>query len=89
MTLTKPITVKTIKFKGIPYNHCKLVNGNREEVSYIPKRLAVIGEILKVKQPDGSWEEGWVVKSVGIEVDESFIDVMRSCLMHQREVSDC
>ena len=88
MSLTKPITPVMPKLRGIPYCHCGLRNGNKREVSYIPKKFAVVGEIIKIKQEDGSWEDGWVVESVGTEVDESFLDVLRAMWKGHRKVSD-
>lgn len=88
MTLLRPIKPKKLIRKGILYKHCTLQKGNVVQVSWIPSEFAKIGEVLKTKQPDGSWDDGWVVKTVGVEEDEAFLDALRDMWKHHADVSD-
>lgn len=44
------------------YAQCHLEKGNLTQVSWIPKPYAVVGSVLKLKDDNGVWENGWVVK---------------------------
>lgn len=87
MSLLRPIKPKKLVKKGIPYNHCTIRKGNVYEVSYIPKQFAKVGEVLKIKR-EGVWDDGWIVESVGNEVDESVIDALYEAWKHHAGVSD-
>lgn len=47
------------------HKQCHLVKWNGYKVTHyhawIPEEFAEIGEIVKIKQDDGSWDDGWVV----------------------------
>ena len=85
--LTRPITAAKTKNKGRLYCQCVLRNGNRVQVSHIPKQFAVEGDILKLRS-GSEWEDGWLVESVGQEVDEAVLDGLRNALKHHADVSD-
>ena len=60
--------------KKVIYRQCGLVRdlGNDRTaglVSYLPARFAKKNHIVKLKQDDGQWEDGWKVVSVGASVD--------------------
>ncbi len=40
---------------------CRLVKGNAHRVSWIPSGFAVKGKVVKLKEGDGTWNDGWVV----------------------------
>ena len=40
--------------------------GHMEDVAYIPSRLAVDGQVIKIKK-DGEWDDGWTVTNVSPE----------------------
>jgi hypothetical protein len=85
--LTRPIKAYKIKEKQELYCQCRIAKGDIYQIAYIPKKLAVLNEVLKIKE-NGKWDNGWVVQEVWHEVDESFIDGMRNALIHHAEVSD-
>lgn len=52
------------------YRQCSLSKpGGRKSrrltTSYIPEEFAYLGATVKLKQPDGSWDDGWEVYHVG------------------------
>ena len=60
--------------------------GKLMEVAWIPVEFAKKGKILKLKQEDGEWTDGWIVEDVGstlnpIEVIET---VQKSAKDHRK-----
>lgn len=55
--------------KETTYRQCRLYRktgaGEMQQMSWIPSKFAVEGKILKLKDADGVWEDGWRVRSVG------------------------
>jgi len=47
------------------WQQCELTNGNRQLVTWIPRRFAKFGKELKVEF-DGQWDEGWKVTGKGM-----------------------
>lgn len=35
------------------------------QVAWIPKKFSTVGGVIKIKNDDDTWTDGWVVKSVG------------------------
>ena len=50
--------------------------------SWIPEQFAHRGNYVKLKQDDGSWEDGWQISEVGTRLEESFV------LDHERDAKD-
>jgi hypothetical protein len=73
------------------YCQCQLkkIEGNytRYQIAYIPKELAIKNNVIKIKV-DGSWNDGWTVTDVWIEVNASFLGEMRNAIKHHADVSD-
>lgn len=70
------------------YRHCQLVKGNTYEISWIPEKFAKVGDVLKLKQEDGTWDDGWVVESVGLREDENYVISIWGAAKRQRKASD-
>lgn len=51
--------------KEITYRQCKLQkkvpHGIMEQTSYIPEPFCHVGKILKLRDDDGTWNNGWKV----------------------------
>ncbi len=51
------------------YRQCHLEKptseGTSHQTSWIPEKFAVQDKILKLKDADGNWDNGWIVKTVG------------------------
>jgi hypothetical protein len=44
------------------YTQCRLLSDDTETVAWIPNEFAVKGKLLAIRQPDGTWKQGFVVK---------------------------
>lgn len=53
------------------YRQCNLKNGNTYCTSWLPVKFAVKGKIVKLKQSDGSWWDGWEVTSASETIKTS------------------
>lgn len=55
----------------VHYRHCRLVKpvatGEKVVVSWIPDQFAELGRVVKLKDDNGQWEDGWVVREVWSE----------------------
>lgn len=55
--------------KKVFYRQCRLVkkieNGELQLVSWIPEPHAATGRIVKLRDDDGAWDDGWVVVGAG------------------------
>jgi hypothetical protein len=40
---------------------CRLRRSNTFQVTWIPSKIAVPGNVVNLKEADGSWDEGWEV----------------------------
>jgi hypothetical protein len=53
------------------YKQCRLVKTDEKtqstftERAWIPQQFAKLMKVLKIKQTDGTWDDGWVVDHVG------------------------
>lgn len=71
------------------YHQCKLQRGNSTLVSWLPERYARFNKIVKLKQEDGSWENGWrVMKVFKVKWEGAFLEQYSNSYKHQRKVSD-
>lgn len=61
------------------YKQTTLRRDSCVEVSWIPETLAHVGKRVRLKTQGGAWEDGWVVDSVGIRVNEDVV------LLRERE----
>jgi len=55
------------------YTQCMLEKGNMRQVSWIPSKFAVVNAILKLRDSEGIWEDGWKVTFAGTATDEKFV----------------
>lgn len=60
------------------------------QVTWLPNRYAVQGRILKLRNPDGIWVDGWVVKVAGADsVPESRLpDAHAAIRSHRSRTGD-
>ena len=78
--------------KTTSYRQCTLYrpcgNGARKVlVSHIPETFAQIGSVLKLKQDDDTWEDGWIVEEVGGKVDDVELPNARKAIRHHRKAT--
>jgi hypothetical protein len=53
--------------KSETHTQCQLQKGTANQVSWIPTKFAVPGQVVKLKNEDGSWDDGWVVESIAMQ----------------------
>jgi uncharacterized membrane protein YGL010W len=63
-------------------------NYTATKVSFIPEQFAFAGNVLKLKNEDGEWVEGWIVQLVGHKVDADFVESHERDYSRQRKSSD-
>jgi hypothetical protein len=56
------------------YRQCRLVkkvrDGEAIQTSYLPAEFAREGRIVKLREEDGGWDDGWVIRVVGGSLTE-------------------
>src|SRR5262245_25320460 len=81
------------------YTQCKLarypLKGGVEstrlvisEMSWIPSEFAKKNKVLRIKQPDGTWQDGWVVSEIYTTRTADDIESCERDYMKQRAFSD-
>ena len=68
------------------YRQCRLVkkirDGETIQTSYIPAEFAKEGRIVKLREDDGGWDDGWVIRMVGGPLTEDQLAAIE--LSHRR-----
>lgn len=77
--------------KQIFYSQCTLekptTSGTLRRVSYIPSKFAVLNKIIKVKEDDDTWNDGWTVTSVGNKVSEDLLPDSHAMIKSHRNAT--
>lgn len=51
------------------YKQCCLrkptLSGYKTTTTFLPEKFCIIGKVIKLKDNNGEWEDGWVVEAVG------------------------
>lgn len=63
------------------YTQCFLRNGAQETVAWIKTKFAKIGHVLRMKDINGIWEDGWNILFVGDSTKQDNIPDFR--IVHQ------
>lgn len=75
---------KEVKF----YKQCKLRKVNTEQVAWIPEVFAIVGNFVKIKLGDGTWDDGWKVEFASEPLDAAAVEKNESDYRKQRKASD-
>jgi hypothetical protein len=43
------------------YTQCRVEKGSLTQITWLPKSYAVLGALLRLKNDQGVWEDGWKV----------------------------
>jgi len=77
------VATRNFMNKSDYYNQCELrkptENGYQRDVSWIPSKFAIEGNVVKIKQEDGSWDDGWTVFAVHSKMKGEYV------LGHERD----
>ena len=68
--------------------HKPIIGGFDQRITFIPKKFAAKGKVLKLKN-NGIWDDGWIVHEVyGQEIDFEEATQLKTAYKRQRAVSD-
>ena len=73
--------------KKTSYYQCSLRNRNTYQVAWIPQRFARTQAVLKIRNKQGEWIDGWVVESVGA-YSEQPTDIHKAIRGHRDRTGD-
>ena len=62
--------------------------GVKVDMAWIPEKFAQIDKYIKIKQNDGTWEDGWKVTYVGGRREVLEVLAGERDYLNQRKVSD-
>ena len=71
------------------FQQCKLKKDKAVQTAWIPTRLAVVGKIIRIKDANSNWDDGWEVTDVFLitqDIDKVIIDAQD--YKKQRKASD-
>ena len=80
--------------KKVYYRQCHLVRptktGKMEQTSYIPEPYCVLGKVLKLRDENGEWENGWIVERASNHkrLDEELPDPHKEIKEHRKATGD-
>lgn len=69
---------------------CKLIKNNTVQQAWIDKRYAVKDKYVKIKQADGTWDDGWLVIEAfdNVQVDSKIVNERSQDYKKTRQASD-
>jgi len=65
-----------------------LSEGRSTQTAWIPEKFAKLGDVLKFKNDDGTWDDGWVVELVGSRKTAKEVELDGSIWKKTRKHSD-
>lgn len=70
------------------YRQCHLIRGNEHQTSWIPSEIANVNQTVKLKEDDGTWDEGWQVTAVFNELPYEVVRERGQDYKKTRKASD-
>lgn len=72
------------------YRQCNLQKGNMHQTSWLPEKFAIPNKVVKLRDDDGQWDDGWIVTKAGQnKVPDSLLpDAHRDVKMHKKATGD-
>jgi hypothetical protein len=67
---------------------CRMKRKNANQTSYIPEQFARVGNIVKLKDQNGVWEDGWVIFQCGPRVLSAVVNERGQDYKRTRKASD-
>jgi len=80
--------------KSTKYRQCGLLrelpnDSTSFQTSFIPARFAKPQQVVRLRQADGQWEDGWKVVSIGAGVDDDHLpDPHKRIGLHRKSTGD-
>lgn len=66
----------------------KIPQGMQTMVSFIPKKFSKVGDVVKLKDENGTWTDGWVVRSAGEPTELPEKSVRQMIREHRKNTGD-
>lgn len=60
----------------------------RIQMAWIPNQFAIVGNYVRLKQSDGSWDNGWLIAETFTTLDSAYVNERSRDFTRQREASD-
>jgi hypothetical protein len=78
--------------KNVLYRQCRLVKripgGEATQMSWIPAEFAGINKTVKLRDDEGAWDDGWVIRELGHTLSENALTEIDQCHhRYQRETT--
>lgn len=70
------------------YTQCIFQNGEKQTTSWIPSSFAKLGRVLRLKNEQDEWEDGWVVAEIGTTLSAEYVFEHERDFKSQRKASD-
>ncbi len=80
--------------RNVKYVQCamrrNIASGSVSTTSYIPQEFAKVGRVLRLKDENVGWVDGWVVECVGdvIVEDDQLPDSHKAIKNHRKSTGD-
>jgi hypothetical protein len=74
--------------KSETYTQCALKKKGQADVAWIPTKFANKGNYIKLKQDDGSWDDGWLVEEIYTQQDAQYLIEHARDYKNTRKASD-
>ena len=72
----------------IYYRQCFLQKESQSTTSWIPEQFAHLGNVIKLKNKNDGWDDGWKVVGIGIRQAEDLVLDNSQDYKRQRAASD-
>lgn len=70
------------------FTQCRLQRGKSEQIVWIPSCYARVGKPLKLRLPNGNWENGWIVEAAYGKATKAVILMQERLYKRTRKYSD-
>ena len=64
------------------------MGGKCVRIGWIPEKFAVLNQVLELKEENGTWSNGWVVKQIGARKGSEEVNERSRDYKKQRKASD-
>jgi hypothetical protein len=71
------------------FRQCKLTKCDTIQIGWIPESFATKGRVVKLRDGDGTWDNGWLVAEVYARRDEKYLpDLHKEIRGHRKNTGD-
>jgi len=70
------------------YVQCEMKRGYAVDVTWIEEKFAKVGNVVKRKNDQDNWEDGWVVTATYHKISEQHVKKLRDLHKNHRKGTD-